>query len=100
MPDIGVVEVHPVLWQGQRVWGRCSLLWSPKGTAGVSIWAASDDHLAASQVPRPDAPDAPLPVNPRDFKTPNYGMTTFADLFTNRQLTALTTFSDLVGEAL
>ena len=34
---------------------------------------------------------------PRDFKTPNYGMTTFADLFTPRQLTALTTFSDLVG---
>jgi len=48
---------------------------------------------------RPEAPDAPLPVNPRDFKTPNYGMTTFADLFTNRQLVALTTFSDLVGEA-
>ena len=26
-------------------------------------------------------------------------MTTFADLFTDRQLVALTTFSDLVGEA-
>jgi putative DNA methylase len=60
---------------------------------------AMDDHLAVSQVERPDAPDAPLPVNPRDFKTPNYGMTTFAELFTNRQLVALTTFSDLVGEA-
>ncbi len=54
----------------------------------------------AAQVPRPDeVPNASLPKNPRDFKTPNYGMTTFADLFTNRQLTALTTFSDLVGEA-
>lgn len=28
-----------------------------------------------------------------------YGMTTFGDLFTERQLVALTTFSDLVGEA-
>lgn len=28
-----------------------------------------------------------------------YGMTTWGDLFTNRQLVALTTFSDLVGEA-
>ncbi len=28
-----------------------------------------------------------------------YGMNTFADLFTDRQLVALTTFSDLVGEA-
>ena len=30
---------------------------------------------------------------------PNYGLKNFADLFTNRQLTALTTFSDLVAEA-
>ena len=44
-------------------------------------------------------PEAPLPHNPRDFKTPLYGLTTFADLFTDRQLVALTTFSDLVGEA-
>ena len=35
----------------------------------------------------------------RVFKTPNYGIFTFSDLFTNRQLTALTTFSDLVSEA-
>ena len=44
-------------------------------------------------------PDMPLPDNPRDFKTPNYGLPTFADLFTSRQLVALTTFSDLVGDA-
>jgi putative DNA methylase len=44
-------------------------------------------------------PDTPLPVNPRDFKTPNYGLTTFADLFTSRQLVALTTLSDLVLDA-
>ena len=30
---------------------------------------------------------------------PLYGMNTFADLFTDRQLVALTTFSDLAGEA-
>mgnify|MGYP001345708645 CR=1 FL=1 len=45
-----------------------------------------------------DYPDADLPYNPRDFKTPNYGLTKFSDLFTNRQLTALTTFSDIVSE--
>jgi putative DNA methylase len=45
-------------------------------------------------------PEADLPHNPRDFKTPNYGMRTFADLFTPRQLVALSTFSDLVGDAL
>jgi putative DNA methylase len=44
-------------------------------------------------------PDNELPNNPRDFKTPNYGMKTFGDLFTARQLVALNTFSDLVGKA-
>jgi putative DNA methylase len=44
-------------------------------------------------------PETTLPLNPRDFKTPNYGLTTFADLFSPRQLVALTTFSDLVSEA-
>lgn len=43
-------------------------------------------------------PETKLPDNPRDFKTPNYGMTTFGDLFTPRELLALTTFSDLVQE--
>jgi len=58
------------------------------------------EHEAAADVEIPaDIPDGELPNNPRDFKTPNYGMTTFASLFTARQLTALTTFSDLVGEA-
>src|SRR5690606_50614 len=33
------------------------------------------------------------------FRVQAYGMTGYTDLFTNRQLTALTTFSDLVGEA-
>ncbi|WP_073695278.1 DUF1156 domain-containing protein [Mycobacterium sp. ST-F2] len=62
--------------------------------------APSLEHEAAAQIPRPDdVPGGELPNNPRDFKTPNYGMTTFADLFTSRQLTALTTFSDLVAEA-
>ena len=43
-------------------------------------------------------PEMVLPDNPRDFKTPNYGMTTFADLFTSRQLMALNTFSEMVQE--
>ena len=44
-------------------------------------------------------PEGDLPHNPRDFKTPNYGLRTFASLFTQRQLVALTTFSDLVADA-
>jgi len=45
------------------------------------------------------APEMDLPNNPRDFKTPNYGLGKFSDLFTSRQLVTLTTFSDLVHEA-
>ena len=62
--------------------------------------APTREHEQAANVPPPsDVPDGELPSNPRDFKTPNYGMRTWASLFTNRQLIALTTFSDLVSEA-
>lgn len=58
------------------------------------------DHVLAADVERPvTVPIGELPRNPRDFKTPNYGMTDWADLFTNRQLLGLTTFSDLAVEA-
>ena len=41
-----------------------------------------------------------LPREPTGLPaTPNYGLAGFSDLFTPRQLVALTTFSDLVGEA-
>ena len=40
-----------------------------------------------------------LPDDPRNIWCVSYGLTTFAHLFTNRQLVALTTFSDLIGEA-
>ena len=65
------------------------------------LYLAPDDTArAAADVPTPgNIPGGELAKNPRDFKTPNYGMATFASLFTNRQLTALTMFSDLVGEA-
>ncbi len=62
--------------------------------------AADDEHKAAAAVDvEIDAPEGDLPTNPRDFKTPKYGMSRWADLFTTRQLLALTTFSDLVAEA-
>ena len=58
------------------------------------------EHEAAAKVPRPDdVPIEELGHHPKDIWTPPYGLTTFADLFTARQLTALTTFSDLVNEA-
>jgi putative DNA methylase len=67
---------------------------------GRDYLAPTEEHVATAEKAEPSwRPEAELPHNPRDFKTPNYGLTTFADLFTPRQLIALTTFSDLVGEA-
>jgi putative DNA methylase len=45
-------------------------------------------------------PETALPDDPRNFWTISYGLTKFGDLFTPRQLVALTTFSDLVQEAI
>jgi putative DNA methylase len=58
----------------------------------------SMEALAATAVPT-WKPEAKMPENPRWFSPPLYGLTTYGDLFTPRQLVALTTFSDLVGEA-
>lgn len=44
-------------------------------------------------------PETDIPHDKRSMFTPLYGLTKFVDLFTNRQLVALTTFSDLVQEA-
>jgi putative DNA methylase len=44
-------------------------------------------------------PEGALPDDPRNFWTVDYGLKTFGNLFTPRQLVALTTFSDLVQEA-
>ncbi|WP_330438620.1 DUF1156 domain-containing protein [Streptomyces griseoaurantiacus] len=59
------------------------------------------EHVGAAEVGRPaDVPESDLPEQALGFRVQGYGMRKHADLFTNRQLLALTTFSDLVGEAL
>lgn len=58
-------------------------------------------HSQAAQVSRPaDTPDQLVTTPNHDVdRLPMYGMPRWSDAFTNRQLTALTTFSDLVIEA-
>lgn len=71
-----------------------------EGKRGRVYCAPNDEQASVADIPKPEEyPDADIASNPRDFKTPNYGLATFSQLFTNRQLTALTTFSALVGEA-
>lgn len=71
-----------------------------EGARGRIYLTPTDEQSSVAEIARPvNAPEGDLPKNPRDFKTPNYGMTSWADLFTNRQLVALTTLIDLVAEA-
>lgn len=61
---------------------------------------SSDTAVKAADVRLPPAvPSASIPPKAPSFRVQAYGMTKWSDLFTNRQLTALTTFSDLVSEA-
>ena len=54
-----------------------------EGDRGRVYLAPTTEHDTAARQARPDwRPDVDLPVNPRDFKTPNYGLVTFSDLFT------------------
>nr|WP_286982140.1 DUF1156 domain-containing protein [Corynebacterium sp. UBA5992] len=71
-----------------------------EGTRGRIYLTPTTAQAASANVPRIDSGiDAEVPTNPRWFSPPAYGLSKFSDLFTNRQLVALTTLSDLVGEA-
>jgi putative DNA methylase len=69
----------------------------PRGRAYVS---PTSEHEALFRKARPEwKPETALPDDPRNFWTVPYGLKSYGDLFTPRQLVALTTFSDLVTEA-
>ncbi|NLM31068.1 MAG: DUF1156 domain-containing protein [Methanomicrobiales archaeon] len=61
----------------------------------------SSDSVAVPDIEKPTVPEADKPMtnDRRWFSPPLYGLPNFSDIFTPRQLVALTTFSDLVGEA-
>jgi putative DNA methylase len=72
-----------------------------EGDRGRVYVAPTAEHEAIARAARSAwRPEGALPDDPRNFWTVQYGLTTYGDLFTPRQLVALTTFSDLVGEAM
>ena len=71
-----------------------------EGKHGREYLSPTSEHIRAAELDKPEEyPDGAMPTNPRWFSPPAFGMTEYNQLFTNRQLTALTTFSELVGEA-
>ena len=72
-----------------------------EGDRGRVYIAPTDEHEKVAEEAKPNwKPETPLGHDPRALWTPPYGLETYGDLFANRQLVALTTFSDLVSEAI
>ena len=71
-----------------------------EGDRGRVYLAPTPEMEAVALTAKPPwKPELKLSEDKRAFWTPPYGLKTYADLFTPRQLVALTTFSDLVQEA-
>lgn len=72
-----------------------------EGTRGRVYISPTGNHEAIAFNSKPNwKPETEINHNPRDIRTQLYGLTRYGDLFTSRQLVALTTFSDLVGGAI
>ena len=71
-----------------------------EGERGRIYLSPTDEMEDIARQANPEwKPEVAMPENPRWFSPPLYGLKTYGDLFTPRQLVALTTFSDLVQEA-
>jgi len=69
-------------------------------TKGRLYISPTSDQINTADLERPvEIPNGDIPDKALGFRVQLYGMNRYTDLFTNRQLTALTTFSELVGEA-
>ena len=71
-----------------------------EGERGRVYLSPTEEQEAIVSQAKPEwKPENLMPIDRRWFSPPLYGMETYGDLFTPRQLVALTTFSDLVQEA-
>jgi putative DNA methylase len=71
-----------------------------EGQHGRAYISPNEEQADIAQQAKPSGvPETDLPEQALGFRVQLYGMTKHRDLFTSRQLAALTTFSDLVQEA-
>ena len=71
-----------------------------EGDRGRVYLAPTSEHESIARQAQPDwRPGGDVPARLTGGTCVPYGLTTWGDLFTTRQLVALTTFSDLVSEA-
>jgi putative DNA methylase len=100
-----IISGSPMAFTHVRAEGKCGRMGQhlmaivAEGARGRVYLLPVAAHAKIAESARPSwRPDCLLPVKHRNFQTPAYGMPNVGDLFTPRQLTTLTTFSDLVKE--
>jgi len=70
-----------------------------QGKRGRSYNSFDTEHVEVASRAKPKwSPDYPTSTHPQYMIAAGYGMRRFSDLFAVRQMTALTTFSDLIAE--
>jgi putative DNA methylase len=98
------MPIEPAYIKAEGVAGRMGarlMAIVAEGARGRVYLAPTSEHDATARQAQPCwKPETRLPDDPRNFWTLAYGLATYGDLFTPRQLVALTTFSDLVQEAI
>ena len=100
MSDTAITPKHITSAGKSGKMGQTLIAIVAEGKGGRAYVAPIAVHEATAFSAKPTwKPDQRQPDNPRWFSPPAYGMETFGDLFTDRQLVALNTFSDLVHEA-
>lgn len=103
-----IISNVPMSWDYMRDEGKAGRMGTmlmaivTDGKGGRNYYSPTSEHgNIASQALAMDfyKPRGEMPLKHRNFQPPVYGMYEYGDLFTPRQLVALTTFSDLVAEA-
>jgi putative DNA methylase len=82
-----------------RMGMRLMAMVADSGRGRLYLMPTKEAEAAARRAEPKWKPETSLAPDPRALWTPPYGLTTYGDLFTERELVALTTFADLVQEA-
>lgn len=99
MSDTAITPAHTIAAGKSGKMGQVLLAIVAEGKVGRVYVAPTSEHEGVASSAQPNwRPEQRQPENPRWFSPPAYGMESFGDLFTDRQLVALNTFSDLIQE--
>ncbi len=81
-----------------KISSRLIAIAADDGKKRIYIEPDTEQNTAADILPPKKVPHGTLPDYPRRFTPPSFGLTDYADLFTNRQMVYLTTMMELAGE--